>query len=136
MKLATLEDDFWVLRSGEACHEESPENFWIPEKGMRLNLKRGDAAKVIIEIESEDEDGNIQLQGERMYVIVSEVLEDYYIGILDAQPASLEPSEDNYLCFGAEIPFTAEHVIDINRPPEDYIDWQLNQKPERIWYRK
>ena len=136
MQLATIKNDFWELKSGEVCHEESPDTFWIPEKEERLNLKLGDAAKVIIEIESEDDLGNIHLQGERMYVIVSEILENFYIGILDSQPASLEPSDDNYLCFGAEIPFMAEHVIDINRPPEDYIEWQLNQKPERTWYRK
>jgi hypothetical protein len=41
-----------------------------------------------------------------------------------------------YLCLGAEIPFLAEHVIDIDTPPQDYADWQLSQNPERIWPRQ
>jgi hypothetical protein len=70
-----------------------------------------------------------------MWVIVSERQDGYYIGLLDNQPASFEPSDDVYLCFGAEIPFSPEHVIDIADPPQEYVAWQLSQKPERIWPR-
>ena len=58
-----------------------------------------------------------------MFVIVSEVVGDFYIGILESQPTSLELNENTYLCFGAEIPFKAEYIVDIDRPPEDYIEW-------------
>jgi hypothetical protein len=40
-----------------------------------------------------------------------------------------------YLCFGAEIPFRAEHVIDIDDPPTEHVEWQLGQSPERRWPR-
>jgi len=70
-----------------------------------------------------------------MWVIVSEKRGKYYIGILDSRPASFEPSDDVYLCFGAEIPFLAEHVIGIGDPPEEYSNWQLSQAPERKWPR-
>lgn len=136
MELAKLETDYWELRSGEKCHADNPDTFWIPDLEERKSLKVGDAAKLIFDIESEDEDGVIQVQGERIYVIVSQIVGEFYIGILDSQPASLEPGEETYLCFGAEIPFKAEHVIDIDRPPEDYIEWQLGQEPERTWHRK
>jgi len=136
MELATFEKDFWQLRSGEKSHEENPDSFWMPELEERKSLKIGDAAKLIFDIESEDEEGKVHVEGERIYVIVSEIIDDFYIGILDSQPATFEVTDETYLCFGAEIPFKAEHIIDIDRPPEDYIEWQLGQKPERIWYRK
>ncbi|MCW7552674.1 hypothetical protein NX722_08455 [Endozoicomonas gorgoniicola] len=137
MQLAKFKEDYWQLRNGEECHKEHPETFWIPSLEERQNLKVGDAAKVIFEIECETEDGEIIIEGERGYLIVSEVIEDKYIGILDFQPLCIDKEDDDvYLQFGAEIPFSTEHVIDIDRPPEDYIKWQLSMKPERVWYRK
>ena len=137
MQLATLERDFWQLRNGEDSHRQNPDTFWIPALEKRRALKVGDAAKIILEIECEDENGKVTIEGERGFVIVSEIVGDRYIGILDFQPACIETGQDDvYLCFGAEIPFSHEHVIDIDRPPDDYIEWQLGQKPERRWHRK
>ena len=89
----------------------------------------------MFDIEGTEDDGSIVVQGERMWVIVAEQVGHDYIGVLDNQPASFEPSEANYLCFGAEIPFGPEHVIDVADPPEDYVAWQLGQDPERRWPR-
>ncbi len=137
MELATIKNDFWELRDGEKCNEENPETFWIPSLDARKALKRGDAARVILEIECEDEDGSLIISGERGYVIVSEVIGEQYLGILDFQPATIEKGNDDfYLCFGAEVPFEPQHIINITRPPEAYIEWQLGQEPERTWYRK
>ena len=137
MQLANFEEDYWQLRNGEESHQKNPETFWIPDLEARKSLKVGDAAKVILEIECENDEGEIIAEGERGYVIVSEIIGNQYIGILDFQPACIEKDQDDiYLCFGAEIPFSPEHVIDIDRPPEDYIEWQLGQKPERTWYKK
>lgn len=137
MQLASFEDDYWKLRDGEISHKENPDNFWIPPLENRKSLKVGDAAKLILEIECENEDGEIIVEGERGYVIVSEIVGSQYLGILDFQPACIEKEDDDfYLKFGAEIPFSHEHIIDIDRPPEDYIEWQLGQKPEIIWHRK
>lgn len=137
MELANFEEDYWQLRNGEESHRESPETFWIPELERRTSLQVGDAAKVILKIECEDEDGKVFIEGERGYLIVSEIVGNKYIGILDFQPVCIEAGRDDiYLCFGVEIPFSHEHVIDIDRPPEDYIEWQLGQKPERIWHRR
>ena len=135
MRLASYKLDFWQLRSGETAHEANPDKFWIPEEEQRKNLNVGDAAKLIFDIEGENEDGTIEVVGERIFVIISEVINEYYIGILDSQPAYVEPEDDFYLGFGVEIAFKAEHVIDVNRPPEDYIKWQLDQKPEKLWER-
>lgn len=135
MRLPTLTHDFWTLRSGAAMHREHRDSFWIPPYEARVNLQIGQAAQLIFDIEGEDQHGQVSVQGERMWVIVAAKIGDYYLGILDSQPAALAPSDTVYLCFGAEIPFLAEHVIDIANPPQDYVRWQLSQAPERIWPR-
>ena len=134
MRLATFERDFWQLRSGEESHLKNPDSFWLPPLADRQNLRRGQAARLIFEIEGDD-DGVVRVQGERMWVIVAERLGDTYVGILDNQPACLEPADNVYLRFGAEVPFRAEHVIDIAQPPAEYVEWQLGQPPERVWSR-
>jgi len=136
MRLATFECDFWQLRSGEACHRENPKTFWIPSRWARNNLRRGQSARLIFDIEAEDEDGQMHVQGERMWVTVDERIGDFYIGLLENQPACQEPADNVYLCMGAEIPFLAEHVIDFADPPDDFIEWQLGQEPERRWPRE
>src|SRR5215510_4632627 len=112
MRLPRLETDFWELRSAEESHRMNPDTFWIPAQSDRENLRRGQAARLIFDIETDDS-GNIAVGGERMWVIVAEKHGDTYIGILDNQPATVEPADTVYLCFGAEVPFRAEHVIDI-----------------------
>ena len=137
IRLPTLERNFWSLASDEKANAENPDTFWIPERERREQLRRGDAAKMIFEIESEDADtGAIVVNRERMWVIVTEKIGDTYIGMLDNQPATIEPADDVYLRFGAEVPFKAEHIIDIDRPPDDYIERQLGQPPARRWPRK
>src|SRR6185369_16248266 len=89
MRLAKRETDFWQLASGEKAHEEQPETFWIPPLEERQNLARGQAARLIFEIEANTEDGGITVTRERMWVIVSERCGTFYVGILDNQPASL-----------------------------------------------
>lgn len=135
MRLASREKDYWELRSAEKSHAANSDKFWIPSLENRQNLKRGQAARLIFDIESLDENDEVVIQGERMWTIVAERISDYYIGILDNQPVSFEPTANTYLCFGAEIPFLPEHVIDIADPPQDYVDWQLSQPPERKWPR-
>ncbi|MGF1850826.1 hypothetical protein L4C44_02920 [Vibrio satsumensis] len=137
MQLANFTEDYWQLRNGEICHRDNPKTFWIPSLDNRKDLQVGDAAKVILEIECKDDNGSVHIESERGYVIVSEIVMDKFIGILDFQPSCIDPEEvDVYLGFGVEIPFGVEHVIDIDRPPKDYVDWQLGQKPEKCWYRR
>jgi hypothetical protein len=133
VRMASFETDHWQLRSGETSHRASPERFWIPSAAERSGLTRGKAAKLIFEIEVEQVDGSVVVEAERMWVIVRDVLEGGYIGILDNKPVSFEPAADVYLRFGAEVPFASQHVIDIADPPETYFNWQLDQAPEQTW---
>lgn len=135
MRLPIFERDFWQLKSGEEAHRLDPTTFSLPPFTERSCLKRGQAAKLMFEIETQNEDGAIIRICERMWVIVSQPIDNLYIGILDNQPACVAPDKKVYLCFGAEIPFGPEHVVDIATPPTDYLEWQLSQPPERIWSR-
>jgi len=62
MQLANFKDDYWQLRNGEESHRKNPESFWIPELEKRKSLKVGDAAKVILEIECENDDGELIIE--------------------------------------------------------------------------
>lgn len=135
MRLASREYDYCALRSGEQAHTEHPYTFWIPPLEERKNLRIGQAARLIFDIDLEDEEGNIEIQGERMWVIFAEKHQNFYISILDNSPGSFELSPDAYLCFGAEVPFLPEHIIDIDEAPQKYVEWQLKQTPERRWPR-
>lgn len=92
-------------------------------------------AKLIFVIEGEHEDGQVGVEVERMWVFITEAHDGGYIGILDNQPACLDPGSDAYLKMGAEVPFRPEHVIDIADPPGDYMLWQRSQPPLRTWPR-
>jgi hypothetical protein len=135
MRLAGIERDFFELASGEEAHSRNPKTFWIPERSVRESLRRGQAAKLIFEIEGEEEDGSVVVQGERMWVIVSELVGSLYVGVLDNEPC-IQAAEDVYLRKGAEVPFGPEHVIDIGDPPEEYWQRRLAAAPTRTWPRE
>ena len=136
LRLPTLAKDGWSLRSGEAAHQAHPDSFWIPPLAERRGLQRGQLAKLIFEIEAEDDAGNPEVNGERMWVMVTERIGEHYIGILDNQPATFEASDEEYLVPGAEVPFLPEHVIDIDTAPEEYVVERLAAAPTRRWPRR
>jgi hypothetical protein len=118
-RLATLEQDYWELESGEARHAEAPKTFWIPPRKERESLEVGTGVKLLFIIETEDESG-IERCVERMWVIIKRRLPGIYIGVLDSEPATFEP-EPEFLAKGAEIVFKTEHIIDISKPSREYI---------------
>ena len=134
MRIASFEQNGWQLRCAETSHRNHPTTFWIPAELERQSLEVGQAAKLIFEIEKKVEDGGFVLESERMWVLVSKVLGERYIGVLDNQPTATEFKDDEaYLVFGAEVLFEPRHIIDIAQPPQGYVEWQLGQKPERTW---
>jgi hypothetical protein len=136
MRQPSIKTDYWELRSAEESHAKYGDRFWIPSSEKRTTLQRGQAARLIFDIEGENDTGEVEVQGERMWVIISEKIGDTYIGILDNQPACFDPEDNFYLSRGAEIPFLAKHIIDIDFPPQDWADFQLSQKPEHVWPRQ
>ena len=97
MRLPRLETHSWELRSAEKSNAEHPDTFWIPPLEIRDSLQRGQAARLIFDIETVDDNGECSVGGERMWVVVAERHGDHYIGILDNPPASFEPSDAFYL---------------------------------------
>ena len=134
MRRATLEEHYWQLESAEARHASHPQTFSIPSRSEREQLQRGQAAKLLFDLEG-DIDGRTERITERMWVIVSERVGDGYVGILDNQPDSLEPGANVYLTEGAEIPFWPEHVIEIADPPAEWANHRLGVPPTRRWPR-
>lgn len=134
-RLASLEQDYWCLRSAEAAHREAPATFTIPPRDRRERLTRGDAVKLIFDMEGYEEDGSVTVQGERMWVLVTERVGGRYLGVLENNPQLIDPAESIYLRMGAEIAFDAEHVIDIGHPPADYVTLRLSRGPARRWPR-
>ena len=132
LRLPSIAIDFWQLRDGEQMHREHPATFWIPDEAQRRNLRPGQAAKLIFDIEAYDEDGSVIVQGERMWVLVTERIDDQYIGLLTNKPGI---DGDFYLQAAAEVPFGPEHVIDIDEPPEEFVRIMLSEPPTRSWPR-
>ena len=58
MRLPTIKTDYWELRSAEESHAKNGDNFWIPALEARQNIKRGQAARLIFDIEVDDEGKN------------------------------------------------------------------------------
>jgi hypothetical protein len=135
MRFPKIDVDYWTLISGEARHRASPATFMIPSLDERRSLQQGDAAKLIFEIESEDEVGEISRDYERMWVVVSEVRPLYFIGRLTNMPIGCERESSFYLTEGVEVPFLPEHVIEIDRPPKAFLDTLFSESPKKRWPR-
>jgi hypothetical protein len=133
MRLPTISLDFWHLVSGEERHQAAPSTFEIPSLAERSSLTPGQGAKLIFEIEAEEEDGTVSTSTERMWVIVSRRADDYYIGVLDSEPVTVPNDGEFYLCRGAKIPFQPVHVIAVSNPPEEYAEKVLSSPPVKRW---
>lgn len=117
-RLATVAEDGWALVSAEVRHEEHPESFPIPDRTERENLKAGDAAKLLFDIETR-EGGRVTDRGvDRMWVIVKRREGGNYVGVLESNPGVTEGLN---LRPGTEVLFGSEHVADIGHPPHSYV---------------
>ena len=130
MRDANWEIDGWELESGESRHAEAPATFWIPPSADRGALKPGDYAKLIFRIALDSSDDACSV--ERMWVLVRGRVDKTYFGILQNEPDAIE--ENDELWIGSEVPFRAEHVIDIEPADKDSIDLAC-RPPRRAWPR-
>jgi len=133
MRMPTLAKDYWRLLSGEERHAAAPATFEIPSLDERASLAQGQAAKLLFEVEFEDEDGSVSTSVDRLWVIVARKVGDFYVGILEGRPVSLAAGSDFYLQPGAEIPFLPEHVISIDTPPPEYSASKLAAPRSLRW---
>jgi hypothetical protein len=96
----------YTLDNGAELHREYPETFQIPPQSVRENLRVGDLVKLIFRIEF---DGEAHV--ERMWVQITEVRAEYYVGALDNDPYCTEEIRS-----GMRVEFHADHVIQIYDP--------------------
>jgi hypothetical protein len=101
---ARIETEGWELEDVEEAALKHPNTFKIPTRSERTNLKVGDFVKLIFLIALKDEEGNY-LQGERIYVQVTEIVGEGYRGRLTDKPVSSDTPALN-----ATITFGPEHV--------------------------
>ena len=130
MRWPEYERDGFELLSAEERHTANPGTFWIPPLQVRSSLRRGQAAKLLFDIRFQ-EDGRPMLGTERMWVIVSRRDGDVYVGVLDSTPRTTAAGD--HLQTGVEVPFLPEHVCDTGNPPEEYLNWRLEQPAVQRW---
>ena len=130
MRLPDFHDDGWALESGEGLHREAPDTFWIPERKHREALYPGDYAKLVFRIALASEDDPVSV--ERMWVVVRERTPWGYFGLLRNEPSAIEENEELWL--DTEVPFGAEHIIDIQHADDESVDL-ARQPPRRPWPR-
>ena len=130
MREPSREIDGWELESGEERHREAPDTFWIPDLEHRRALNPGDYAKLIFRISLDDDDDPCSV--ERMWVIVTGKVGEIYLGILDNEPDAIEENDD--LWPGTELPFRAEHIIDLHHADQESVDL-AKQPPRKPWPR-
>jgi uncharacterized protein YegJ (DUF2314 family) len=90
-RLATSEQDGWALQSAEDRASAAPTTFLIPDRTMREALTRGDCVKLLFDIESRENDRFVH-NVERMWVIVKERTDRYFVGVLTNKPATDHPT--------------------------------------------
>ncbi len=95
----------YTLDNGLNLHREFLTTFWIPPQEDRESLRAGDLVKLIFRIEVDDE-----AHVERMWVQVTEVKPEYYVGVLDNDPCCTDE-----ICHGMRVEFHSDHVIQIDR---------------------
>ena len=130
MREPSWEADGWALDNGEEYHAAAPATFWIPTRAERDNLQVGDHAKLIFRIALDSEQDPVSV--ERMWVLVQDRVGDTYFGTLENEPDAV--TENDELWLGTELPFHAEHVINIIAADEESIDL-ARRPPRRAWPR-
>lgn len=102
------EHDGFHLDSGEDLHAEFPDTFWIPDRADREALQPGALVKLVFRIPLLDDDGEVVVRGERMWVELTERGGLRFKGVLDNDPTCTDDLRSGY-----ELWFGPEHVIDI-----------------------
>ncbi|MEP5151743.1 hypothetical protein [Planktotalea sp.] len=117
--VTTLEEGEWVLVSAVQRHQANPDTFKIPSEARRSNLQRGEAAKLLFDIETRGNGTVIDRGVDKMWVIVIAIQDDRYRGILDSDPGKAVGLN---LSKGDLINFDPSHICDIAQPPRDFLE--------------
>jgi hypothetical protein len=97
----------WTLGDAIARNADYPDTFEIPSEDELANLKPGDGVKLMFEAKGRLLFREGGLNGERMWVAVTNVNRGSYEGTLDNHPVVW-----NHLYPGDKIRFSRQHIID------------------------
>jgi len=106
----------WHLDDAQELSSLYPYTFHKPSQKVVSLLKPGNQAKLIFRFESSDPEAP---QAERMWVEITEVLGDHFVGYLDNDPVHI-----NDLKYKDEILFNEKHIIatDLDDPVPSITD--------------
>lgn len=108
--MSDLGADGWRLESGAERHAEAPDTFELPAESIRTRLVPSCDAKLIFTLRGADGD-----QVERMWVRITSVTDDGYVGVLNSEPKT----KGARIALGDRVEFGPDHVIDA-LPPESW----------------
>lgn len=97
-----------MIDDGEIAHAKSPETYWIPPRAYRESLQPGAIAKIRFYIRVASPDGDIVDHGERMWVRITECMNDWYRGELDNDPYCTDAIQSGLVLW-----FQPRHIIAI-----------------------
>ncbi|MFF2877649.1 DUF2185 domain-containing protein [Gottfriedia sp. NPDC057991] len=106
----------WYLENVYERNEESPYTFYVLSKVMIDNLAVGDLVKLIFVMEEQE----VGLSAERMWVEITQINGQKFIGKLDNDPYRLQA-----LKAGDEITFGMENICDTEYKDPDSADWDF-----------
>jgi hypothetical protein len=89
----------YTLVDGIERNESHPKTFWIPSEDDKKSLVVGDMVKLGFL----DKKGN----GERMWVLITEINKNFFKGTLANQPVLLKMAYDD------KVSFESKHIIDL-----------------------
>lgn len=122
---AHLETDFWELED-LLSRQQQPEQITLPEAEKLKNIQPGQAVKMVFLLILQEQGQDPKIVREKMWVLVTDVAENYLRGYLDNQPKSTAD-----MVSGMEVFFLAENVLEIAFPPQDYFEQRIRAFNEK-----
>jgi hypothetical protein len=105
----------WFLDNVYERNEEAPYTFYVPSQEVIDSLEKGDIVKLSFILHHLSEEG---LNGERMWVEITEIEKDQYYGTLANDPYYIPD-----LKHGEPISFRQENIIDTEYEDEAGAKW-------------
>ena len=108
--LTSIEADGWRIDDCEVAHAQTPETFEILPLSVRSTLAPGDTAQLRFYIRVQEDGGEAEDYGERMWVEVKGGLDGWFRGELLNQP-NCTPE----ISPGWEVWFQPRHVLNVHK---------------------
>ncbi|MEH7356141.1 DUF2185 domain-containing protein [Neobacillus drentensis] len=112
----------WYLDNVYELNKESPYTFYVPSSEVLDKLKVGDLVKLIFVTKEEEDDG---FRGERMWVEITQINGEKFVGKLDNEPYRLPLKSGDEISFGVENICDTEHEDPTSSNWDFYFDTKV-----------